>query len=124
MLHHNPCLERDPLLLPPAGKCTHTVQTKGENINLCWSPNGQAIAVGNKEDVITIIDTKSYKIVHEEQFKYEVRCRPGGGVGWGGGGGADTYCGYAYTADRFSFPGAVQKRKSIYKVCLLLDSCS
>ena len=64
---------------PPAGKCTHTVQTKGENINLCWSPNGQAIAVGNKEDVITIIDTKSYKIVHEEQFKYEVRLSLGDG---------------------------------------------
>lgn len=48
------------------------MQTKGENINLCWSPNGQAIVVGNKEDVITIIDTKSYKIIHEEQFKYEV----------------------------------------------------
>ena len=62
------------------------MQTKGENINLCWSPNGQAIAVGNKEDVITIIDTKSYKIVHEEQFKYEVRLSLGGwGWGWGWG---------------------------------------
>ncbi len=70
---------------PPAGKCTHTVQTKGENINLCWSPNGQAIAVGNKEDVITIIDTKSYKIILEEQFKYEVRLSFGGkGVRVGG----------------------------------------
>ena len=79
-----PAPPRPTLPPPPAGKCTHTVQTKGENINLCWSPNGQAIAVGNKEDVITIIDTKSYKIVHEEQFKYEVRRELGGGGGEGG----------------------------------------
>jgi len=31
-----------------AGKATHTINTKGENINICWSPNGQTIAVGNK----------------------------------------------------------------------------
>ena len=31
-----------------AGKPTHTVNTKGENINICWSPNGHTIAVGNK----------------------------------------------------------------------------
>jgi THO complex subunit 3 len=55
-----------------AGRCTHTIQTKGENINVCWSPDGQAVAVGNKEDLVTIIDMKTYKIVREEQFKYEV----------------------------------------------------
>lgn len=31
-----------------AGKPTGTVSTKGENINICWSPDGQTIAVGNK----------------------------------------------------------------------------
>lgn len=31
-----------------AGKCTGTVNTGGENINICWSPNGQHIAVGDK----------------------------------------------------------------------------
>ena len=31
-----------------AGKPMHTVNTKGENINICWSPNGHTIAVGNK----------------------------------------------------------------------------
>jgi THO complex subunit 3 len=55
-----------------SGRCTHTIQTKGENINVCWSPDGQAVAVGNKEDLVTIIDMKTYKIVREEQFKYEV----------------------------------------------------
>ena len=31
-----------------AGKVTSTVHTKGENINICWSPDGNNIAVGNK----------------------------------------------------------------------------
>ena len=36
------------LLLILAGKPTSTVTTKGENINICWSPDGHTIAVGNK----------------------------------------------------------------------------
>ncbi|KAI8586367.1 WD40-repeat-containing domain protein [Geranomyces variabilis] len=34
------------------------VQTSGENINLCWSPDGRNIAVGSKEDVVAFIDTR------------------------------------------------------------------
>lgn len=44
----------------------------GENINLCWSPDGQTIAVGNKEDLITFIDVRTGKIKFTEQFKLEV----------------------------------------------------
>ena len=36
------------LFLASASKCVHVVNTKGENINICWSPNGNTIAVGNK----------------------------------------------------------------------------
>lgn len=45
---------------------------KGENINICWSPNGQTIAVGNKEDLVTFFDTKTWKAKAHEQFKVEV----------------------------------------------------
>jgi THO complex subunit 3 len=31
-----------------AGKCSHKVDTSGENINISWSPDGKQIAVGNK----------------------------------------------------------------------------
>lgn len=55
-----------------ASKSTHTVTTRGENINIRWSPNGNTIAVGNKEDLLTFVDTKTFKIINEEQFKYEV----------------------------------------------------
>ncbi|XP_065890171.1 THO complex subunit 3-like [Dysidea avara] len=53
-------------------KSTHTVTTRGENINIKWSPNGNTIAVGNKEDLLTFVDSRTYKIINEEQFKYEV----------------------------------------------------
>ncbi|KOB78215.1 Wd-repeat protein [Operophtera brumata] len=32
-------------------KCAASISTKGENINIAWSPNGSTIAVGNKEDL-------------------------------------------------------------------------
>ncbi|KAI9090069.1 WD40-repeat-containing domain protein [Phlyctochytrium arcticum] len=34
------------------------VPTTGENINICWSPDGRYIAVGNKEDVVSFIDPR------------------------------------------------------------------
>jgi len=49
-----------------------TIETKGENINLAWSPDGSTLAVGNKDDLITFIDVKTSKIIREEQFRYEV----------------------------------------------------
>uniref|UniRef100_F6U8Y9 THO complex subunit 3 n=1 Tax=Xenopus tropicalis TaxID=8364 RepID=F6U8Y9_XENTR len=53
-------------------KCISTISTKGENINICWSPDGQTIAVGNKDDVVTFIDAKTHRVKGEEQFKFEV----------------------------------------------------
>jgi len=49
------------------------VTTRGENINIRWSPNGNTIAVGNKEDLLTFVDARTFKIINEEQFKYEVQ---------------------------------------------------
>lgn len=45
---------------------------QGENINIAWSPDGKTIAVGNKEDLITFIDTRTNKIRVEEPFSFEV----------------------------------------------------
>ena len=67
----------------------------GENINITWSPDGNCIAVGNKEDLViaftvnvghlfsilkiwfcidkvTFIDARTFKIKTEHQFKFEV----------------------------------------------------
>ena len=41
-----------------SGKCVHAIETRGENINIRWSPDGQHIAVGDKEDNISLIETR------------------------------------------------------------------
>ncbi|XP_029645736.2 THO complex subunit 3-like [Octopus sinensis] len=53
-------------------KSVATVNTRGENINICWSPDGSTIAVGNKEDLVTFIDARTHRSRAEEQFKFEV----------------------------------------------------
>ena len=44
----------------------------GDNINICWSPDGNNIAVGNKDDLVTFIDARTWKPFADEQFKFEV----------------------------------------------------
>jgi THO complex subunit 3 len=44
----------------------------GQNINITWAPDGHTIAVGNKVDLISFIDTRNYKIRDEKQFSFEV----------------------------------------------------
>lgn len=51
---------------------THCFLSKGENINITWSPDGHTIAVGNKEDLITFIDMRILKPISEQQFNFEV----------------------------------------------------
>jgi len=53
-------------------KAVSTINTKGENINITWSPDGKTIAVGNKEDLVTFIDVKTLKVKAEKQFRFEV----------------------------------------------------
>ena len=38
-----------------AGRPTGTVSTKGENINISWSPDGHTIAVGNKVYLLLLL---------------------------------------------------------------------
>lgn len=55
-----------------SGKCIQTVATDGQNINVNWSPDGSCIAVGNKEDVVSFIDTKTMKTFKKTNFSYEI----------------------------------------------------
>ena len=41
-----------------SGKCAHAIETKGENINIRWSPDGQHIAVGDKDDNISFVEMR------------------------------------------------------------------
>jgi len=51
---------------------THNFPTKGENINISWSGDGNYIATGNKDDLLTFIDIRQGNNLLEEQFKFEV----------------------------------------------------
>ncbi|KAH3762159.1 THO complex subunit 3 [Pelomyxa schiedti] len=55
-----------------SGKCCNTIDTAGENINITWSPDGKFIAVGNKNDVITILDVKTWKPMKTFEFNFQV----------------------------------------------------
>lgn len=53
-------------------KCIHKINTEGENINLCWKKDGSHIVVGNKQDIISVIDVRKHKVVSKVQYAHEV----------------------------------------------------
>lgn len=55
-----------------SGKCSQQVELSGENINITFKPDGTHLAVGNKEDELTIIDVRKFKPLHRRKFNYEV----------------------------------------------------
>ncbi len=56
-----------------ASKCVASVSTRGENINIDWSPDGKTIAVGNKEDLVSFIDAKTHKVGIERNVFFRSR---------------------------------------------------
>ncbi|CAE6004186.1 unnamed protein product [Arabidopsis arenosa] len=38
------------------GKCTQQAELSGENINITYKPDGTHVAVGNRDDELTILD--------------------------------------------------------------------
>lgn len=48
-----------------SGELLHLISTPGENINICWSPDGKYLAVGNKTMTISFIDVEKSQIVNE-----------------------------------------------------------
>lgn len=55
-----------------AGKCVAPVATSGEIINLAWSPDGAQVVVGDKADCLTVIDARTYGVLHATKFEFEV----------------------------------------------------
>ncbi|KAB2615942.1 THO complex subunit 3 [Pyrus ussuriensis x Pyrus communis] len=43
-----------------------------QNINITYKPDGTHIAVGNRDDELTILDVRKFKPIHKRKFNYEV----------------------------------------------------
>lgn len=54
------------------GKCSQQAELSGENINITYKPDGTHIAVGNRDDELTILDVRKFKPIHRRKFNYEV----------------------------------------------------
>ena len=54
------------------GKAAATIATSGENINIAWSADTNAIAVGNKKNAVTIIDTRKAAALKTVDFNFEI----------------------------------------------------
>jgi THO complex subunit 3 len=52
--------------------CSSKIHTIGENINISWSHDGTRLAIGNREDVICIVDVKTLKIQKKISHQCEV----------------------------------------------------
>ncbi|PRQ19393.1 putative transcription factor WD40-like family [Rosa chinensis] len=53
------------------GKCAQLAELSGENINITYKPDGTHIAVGNRDDELTILDVQKFKPIHKRKFNYE-----------------------------------------------------
>lgn len=49
-----------------------TVNTKGSNLNISWSPDGNVIAVGNNEDYVSFYDFRNLTLQKQIKFEREV----------------------------------------------------
>lgn len=45
-----------------ASKCMETINGTGANLNVTWSPDGNTVAFGNREDVISFLDIRKMKV--------------------------------------------------------------
>ncbi|KAG5550915.1 hypothetical protein RHGRI_009371 [Rhododendron griersonianum] len=55
-----------------SGKCSQQAELSGENINITYKSDGTHVAVGNRDDELTILDVRKFKPIHKRKFNYEV----------------------------------------------------
>lgn len=52
-------------------ECQARIPTTGENINVCWSPDGQLVLSGSKDDCVSVVDVRMAKVRAKAQFEVE-----------------------------------------------------
>ncbi|KAJ9070799.1 hypothetical protein DSO57_1003661 [Entomophthora muscae] len=55
-----------------SGALLHLISTPGENINICWSPDGKHLAVGNRAMTVSFIDVEKSQIVSEHSLSSSI----------------------------------------------------
>ena len=55
-----------------SGDAIKKISTLGENIHVCWKPDGSQIATASHDDIVTFIDAKNYQNLKTKQFQVEV----------------------------------------------------
>jgi THO complex subunit 3 len=55
-----------------AGKASATLATPGHNLYLAWAPDGNALAVGSREDVVAVVDVRRMEVAHKAAHRYQV----------------------------------------------------
>lgn len=53
-----------------AGKCVARVDTGAGNLNLAWHPDGRTLAVGDMDDVVSLVDTRTLRIARAQSMPY------------------------------------------------------
>ena len=53
-----------------AGKCVARVDTGAGNLNLAWHPDGRTLAVGDMDDVVSVVDTRTLRIARAQSMPY------------------------------------------------------
>lgn len=52
---------------------THSVKLKDSNVNVSWSSTAEAIAIVDKSDLISFLDTRSgFKVLKDQKFQFEI----------------------------------------------------
>jgi len=55
-----------------SAKCVAPIATSGENINIAWSPDGKHVAVGDRDDCVTVLDVRTHRSLGSTKFGFEV----------------------------------------------------
>ena len=55
-----------------SGKSVAKVATRGPNLNVAWHPDGSTLAVGDRNDVISFVDTRKFRVAKTLENRYEV----------------------------------------------------
>uniref|UniRef100_A0A061S7R3 THO complex subunit 3 n=1 Tax=Tetraselmis sp. GSL018 TaxID=582737 RepID=A0A061S7R3_9CHLO len=55
-----------------SNKCAECITGSSQQINVVWSPDGRTIAAGSRDDDISFVDVRKFKITKTHKYPYQV----------------------------------------------------